>query len=81
MKTKNEYKKQCNEYCVKTLGFECFEDDDDPYELEECFEDYWKDVDPIDFVHKVFEEDFANLEYNCHLEEESRMRKYLDNEE
>lgn len=67
---KQQFKKEANKYCLKTLGFECFEESD-PYEVEDFFHDCWKNISPKEFVEVVFEENFNDLEYNEFLKEES----------
>jgi len=69
---KQQFRKEANKYCLKTLGFECFEDGD-PYDIEEYFRDWWDKTTPKEFVETVFEEDFMGLEYDKHLEEESEI--------
>jgi hypothetical protein len=68
---KKEYRKEANSYCLKTLGFECFEEGD-LYVIEDYLHDWWKKMTPKEFVENVFEEDFLNLEYDKHLEDESQ---------
>ena len=69
---KREYRKEANSYCLKTLGFECFEEDD-TYVVEDYLRDWWQKMTPEKFIETVFEEDFLSLEYDKCLEEESEL--------
>jgi hypothetical protein len=74
---REQYKKSANKYCLKTLGFECFEEDD-PYELEELVDGEMFNLSPKDFVYMVFEEDFTSREYDDYLRRESE--EYYEND-